>query len=105
NLPDVLTQSARYTDTKSAYKLQVHVEQFQGRADGTAIASGTWRLTGRKGHLIARSHFAQSVKLAHNGYPALVTALGKAWQHDCSQIAKTLQKLLASAAVQTTPGE
>lgn len=99
-LPGVVVSRARLATTSADYKLRVHIEQFQGRANGTATVAGTWRLTDHNGHLAGRSHFSQTAKLAHDGYPALVAALDKAWQQARQRITRAVQKALSASRSQ-----
>lgn len=64
----------------SGFDLIVHIERFQGRYDGSAVISGSWRLFGAKGQVAGRGEFAQTTPLQTDGYAALVRALSQGWQ-------------------------
>lgn len=79
-----------------AQQLSISVDQFQGRYDGQAVASGEWQL--RDGnHLIVQHTFDVTRPLADDGYPALVRTLGEVWQTVGSQIATDIERVDASA--------
>lgn len=70
---------------KDALRLQVQIEQFHALADGQAIISGRFYLSDTATKQIP---FRLTVALTENGYPALVSALGKGWQQVVQQIAE-----------------
>lgn len=67
-------------DTSKADHLNVQLDRFQGRYDGMAIVHGSYQLFDPDQHLILQGPINQTVGLTRDGYPALVTALSKAWQ-------------------------
>lgn len=77
----------------SGFDLAVHVERFQGRYDGNAIISGSWRLYDAKGQVAGRGEFAQITPLQTDGYAALVRALSQGWQ----QVKQSLVRGVAAA--------
>ncbi|MCM2972703.1 PqiC family protein [Larsenimonas suaedae] len=73
--------------------LTVDVEQFQGRFDGQAVASGQYRVTNANGDVRIQDRFQHTVPLAEDGYPALVRALSTAWSRSSDQIAERIVAL------------
>lgn len=71
-----------------AITLRLEVDQFQGRQDGRAIASGQWQLIDPQGDVLAMETFNADTPLEEDGYPALVRALGKSWDKVSEQIAQ-----------------
>ncbi|KPQ22062.1 MULTISPECIES: PqiC family protein [unclassified Halomonas] len=71
--------------------LRLEVDQFQGRHDGRAIASGQWQLLNQQGDVLAMETFHAETPLVEDGYPALVRALGKSWDTVGEQIAQALE--------------
>lgn len=76
---------------EQAITLRLEVDQFQGRHDGLAIASGQWQLLNTQGDVLAMETFNAETSLAEDGYPALVRALGKSWDRVGEQIARALK--------------
>jgi hypothetical protein len=72
--------------------LRVQVSRFQGRFDGVALAEGQWQLLDGNGRLLAQAAFSAEQPLADDGYPALVRALGAAWEQAADQLAAELGK-------------
>lgn len=72
--------------------LRVQVSRFQGRFDGVALAEGQWQLLDGNGRLLAQAAFSAEQPLADDGYPALVRALGAAWEQVADQLAAELGK-------------
>ncbi|MBL1377378.1 membrane integrity-associated transporter subunit PqiC [Zobellella sp. CGMCC 1.18722] len=70
--------------------LRVQVSRFQGRFDGVALAEGQWQLLDGNGRLLAQAAFSAEQPLADDGYPALVRALGAAWEQVADQLAAEL---------------
>lgn len=79
-------------DVSRADHLNVQLDRFQGRYDGMAVVHGSYQLFDPDQHLILQGPINQTVGLDHDGYPALVTALSKAWQ----QAGNTLSDRLSS---------
>ncbi|WP_249976942.1 PqiC family protein [Vreelandella olivaria] len=79
-------------NTPNALTLSLEVDQFQGRYDGVAIASGQWQLRGTNNELLALEGFTAETELDEDGYPALVRALGKSWHSVASQIANQIRQ-------------
>lgn len=71
-----------------AITLRLEVDQFQGRQDGRAVASGQWQLLNQQGDVLAMETFNADTPLEEDGYPALVRALGKSWDKVSEQIAQ-----------------
>ncbi|MGM0544494.1 MAG: PqiC family protein [Pseudomonadota bacterium] len=76
-----------------AITLRLEVDQFQGRHDGLAIASGQWQLLDHQNNVLSMNTFQTDTPLAEDGYPALVRALGKSWDRVGEQIARALKEL------------
>ncbi|MDR5874450.1 ABC-type transport auxiliary lipoprotein family protein [Halomonas sp. CUBES01] len=74
-----------------AITLRLEVDQFQGRHDGLAIASGQWQLLDHQNNVLSMNTFQTDTPLAEDGYPALVRALGKSWDRVGEQIARALK--------------
>ncbi|SHF55157.1 hypothetical protein SAMN02745148_02954 [Modicisalibacter ilicicola DSM 19980] len=74
-----------------ALHLRVNVDEFQGRYDGVAVASGRWQLHDAEGELLAFESFGVTEALDSDGYPALVRALGRSWDKVASNIAAAIQ--------------
>ena len=72
--------------------LRVQVSRFQGRFDGVALAEGQWQLLDGNGRLLAQAGLGAEQPLADDGYPALVRALGAAWEQVADQLAAELGK-------------
>lgn len=77
--------------SRDALSISVDVDEFQGRYDGYALASGQWQLRDADDKLLHLGSFSQRTALANDGYPALVRALGQAWGDVGVDIANTLQ--------------
>lgn len=92
DLPNV-TLVGSDQDSPSAPRLTLNVEQFQGRYDGQAVASGEWQLH-EDGRLLAQRHFDVTKPLQGDGYPALVRTLGDVWQSVAQQIATAIRTTL-----------
>lgn len=71
--------------------LTLEVDQFQGRYDGNAVASGQWQLRGADNQLLALESFSVETELDQDGYPALVRALGQSIDLAATQIARELR--------------
>lgn len=72
--------------------LSMEVDQFQGRYDGVAVASGQWQLRDSDGEMLALKSFTAETTLVQDGYPALVRSLGESWQAVAEQIADQLRQ-------------
>ncbi|WP_375054936.1 membrane integrity-associated transporter subunit PqiC [Zobellella sp. DQSA1] len=70
--------------------LRIQVTRFQGRFDGIALAEGQWQLLDGNGRLLAQAAFSAEQILEDDGYPALVRALGAAWEQVADQLATEL---------------
>ncbi|WP_251978207.1 PqiC family protein [Salinicola avicenniae] len=89
----ILGPGAPATD---ALRLAVDVDQFQGRYDGQAVISGEWQLQ-QGNRLVEQRHFAVLEPLEDDGYPALVRALGQAWERLGATIGEAVVSTPASA--------
>ncbi|WP_227368340.1 membrane integrity-associated transporter subunit PqiC [Halomonas sp. M20] len=78
-------------NSADALHLQVNVDQFQGRYDGLAVVSGHWQLYDDTGKLLVLEPFNETQALKSDGYPALVRALGRAWDQVAGDIAKGIK--------------
>ncbi|MFD1006665.1 PqiC family protein [Oceanisphaera ostreae] len=72
--------------------IRVNVTRFQGQHGGGALAEGQWQLLNEAGNLIKQRSFSISTPLEDDGYPALVRALGKAWDQLADTIALEITK-------------
>jgi len=72
--------------------LQLDIDEFQGRHDGYAIASGQWQLRDSNNALVYLDSFHARTALNNDGYPALVRALGQSWSDVALDIARTLEQ-------------
>jgi uncharacterized lipoprotein YmbA len=77
----------------AAYRLQLEIDRFQGRADGLAVIGGRWQLRDGDGELLALEDFAIEHELEADGYPALVRALGRSLDEVAEQIAEAFRRL------------
>ena len=73
-------------------EIRVSVNAFQGSYSGNAIVQGQWLLLGEKGQLLKQHNFRIEQPLAADGYPALVRALGSAWDQVSKQLTTSLAK-------------
>ncbi|WP_240612327.1 PqiC family protein [Salinicola lusitanus] len=73
-----------------AQRLSLSVDQFQGRYDGRAVASGEWQLHDGN-RLVMQRHFDVTRPLENDGYPALVRALGAVWKEVARQVAASVR--------------
>lgn len=85
NLPRVTVLGSGQGDA-NAWRLSISVDQFQGRYDGRAVASGEWQLYDGN-RLLAQRRFDVTRALGEDGYPALVRTLGEVWERVGEQIA------------------
>ncbi|WP_417614482.1 PqiC family protein [Oceanisphaera sp.] len=70
--------------------IRVFVSRFQGHYQGGAIAEGQWQLLDGSGRVLKQARFNIEQPLADDGYPALVRALGSAWDTLADQLAAEL---------------
>lgn len=77
-------------------RLRIDVERFHGRYDGQAVAGGRWQLWAADGSLLRQEPFAATVMLANDGYPALVRALGAAWDQVATAVASACREALSA---------
>ncbi|WNK18808.1 ABC-type transport auxiliary lipoprotein family protein [Halomonas piscis] len=75
-----------------AYTLDVSIDQFQGRHDGYAVASGQWQLRSAQGRLLHMDSFSANTALERDGYPALVRALGKSLEQAADEMAAGIRR-------------
>lgn len=76
------------------YRLHVNIDQFQGRYDGKAIISGSWRLLDTDHQIAGHGDFEQAVPLRTDGYPELVRALSQGWQQVESRLLGNITQAL-----------
>lgn len=76
----------------NAMTLLLEIDQFQGRYDGMAVASGQWQLRGSNNELLTLKSFSAESALDEDGYPALVRALGDSWSSVGRQIAHQIRQ-------------
>lgn len=72
--------------------LRLTIDQFQGRFDGLAVASGQWQLLNDEGDLVAMENFHTETVLEEDGYPALVRALSVSWDKTAKLIASSIRQ-------------
>lgn len=89
DLPGVTVLSAAQSST-DAQRLTLSVDQFQGRYDGQAVASGEWQLHDGN-RLVTQHHFDVTQPLSDDGYPALVRSLGTAWEAVAQRVAEEIR--------------
>ncbi|RUR40679.1 PqiC family protein [Vreelandella populi] len=75
-----------------ALTLRIDVDQFQGRHDGIAVASGQWQLRNPDDELLVMESFSAQTALDDDGYPALVRALSASWDKVAKQIADQINQ-------------
>ncbi|MBZ5488214.1 membrane integrity-associated transporter subunit PqiC [Halomonas aquamarina] len=75
-----------------ALTLRLDIDQFQGRHDGMAVASGQWQLRSADDELLALESFSAQTALDSDGYPALVRALSASWDKVALQIAEQVRQ-------------
>ena len=75
-----------------ALTLRLDVDQFQGRFDGVAVASGQWQLVNDAGELLVMENFYAETTLEEDGYPALVRALSESWDKAAENIASEIRQ-------------
>jgi uncharacterized protein len=80
------------SEQANALTLRLNVDQFQGRFDGVAVASGQWQLLNDAGELLAMENFYAATPLAEDGYPALVRALSDSWDQAAELIATQIRQ-------------
>ncbi|NYS61543.1 membrane integrity-associated transporter subunit PqiC [Halomonas salicampi] len=78
------------TGSDDALTLQLDVDEFHGRYDGYAVASGQWQLRDAQNKLLHLDRFQARAALENDGYPALVRALSQSWKNVADDIASTL---------------
>lgn len=76
----------------NALSLRLNIDQFQGRFDGVAVASGQWQLLNSEGELLAMENFYAETALEQDGYPALVRALSDSWDQAAELIANNIRQ-------------
>ncbi|WP_447045451.1 PqiC family protein [Vreelandella sp. H-I2] len=76
----------------NALSLRLNIDQFQGRFDGVAVASGQWQLLNGEGELLAMENFYAETALEQDGYPALVRALSDSWGQAAELIANNIRQ-------------
>lgn len=74
-----------------ALTLRLNIDQFQGRFDGIAVASGQWQLLNAAGELLEMDNFHSETSLQTDGYPALVRALSESWDLAAERIATQIR--------------
>lgn len=86
-LPNSQVLLSQGNSRRDALTLELTVDQFQGRNDGSAVASGQWLLRNGDGSVRRYAPFQAAVVLDADGYPALVRALGRSWDQVADDIA------------------
>ena len=71
--------------------LNVNVNGFHGRYDGSVVVSGEWLLN-HQGQLIKRP-FHIELKQQQDGYDAMVKVLAQAWSQEAASIAQEVKRL------------
>lgn len=80
------------SEPADALTLRLTIDQFQGRFDGVAVASGQWQLVDSAGELIVMENFHAETTLEADGYPALVRALSQSWDQAAEAIASEISQ-------------
>jgi uncharacterized lipoprotein YmbA len=80
------------SEQSNALTLRLTIDQFQGRFDGVAVASGQWQLLGDDSELLVMENFYTEAPLEKDGYPALVRALGESWDQASELIANEIRQ-------------
>ena len=80
------------SEPADALTLRLTIDQFQGRFDGVAVASGQWQLVDSTGELIVMENFHAETTLEADGYPALVRALSQSWDQAAEAIASEISQ-------------
>ena len=80
------------SEPADALALRLTIDQFQGRFDGVAVASGQWELVDSAGELIVMENFHAETTLEADGYPALVRALSQSWDQAAEAIASEISQ-------------
>lgn len=83
-------------DNRNAQRVVIKLSQFQGRYDGKAVIQGRYQLYDAAQHTLLDKPIDVSVPLKEDGYEALVSALGDAWQQAAQQIAVSLDGYAAA---------
>lgn len=89
NLPGWIVSSQPLGNEQAS--LSVAITDFQGRYDGHVVVSGEW-LFNRQGALTKKS-FRVELAQVGDGYPAMIQALGKAWNQEVKQMASQITNL------------
>ncbi|MDN6297355.1 MAG: ABC-type transport auxiliary lipoprotein family protein [Halomonas sp.] len=76
----------------NALSLHISIDQFQGRHDGYALASGQWQLRDEQNRLMHMASFQTRTALESDGYPALVRALGQSFEKASQDIAIAIRR-------------
>jgi len=79
-------------EPSDALSLRLSIDQFQGRFDGVAVASGQWQLLNAAGELLVMENFHAETPLETDGYPALVRALSESWDQAAELIATQIRQ-------------
>lgn len=87
---DILRRGQTAQAASPALHVDLRVERFQGRDDGMAVVGGDWRIRDAQDRTLSRESFAIERPLDSNGYPALVRALGGAWDTLGERLAEAL---------------
>lgn len=86
-------QVASSTTSAAPWQLNVQVDRFQGRYDGSVLISGRWTLTHNDQRW--QQSFVQTLPQQKNGYADMVRVMSAGWQAQAVDIAQHLQKLSA----------
>ncbi|MHA3024868.1 PqiC family protein [Chromohalobacter israelensis] len=87
---DILRRGQTAQAASPALHVDLRVERFQGRDDGMAVVGGDWRIRDAQDRTLSRESFAIERALDSDGYPALVRALGGAWDTLGERLAEAL---------------
>ena len=87
---DILRRGQTAQAASPALHVDLRVERFQGRDDGMAVVGGDWRIRDAQDRTLSRESFAIERPLDSDGYPALVRALGGAWDTLGERLAEAL---------------
>jgi uncharacterized protein len=79
------------------YRIDVLVDDFHLQRDGEVKVAGQWQLRDYEQSYLASGTFAHTLALSADGYPAMVEALGQAWQASLEGIAADLENTFTNS--------
>ncbi|MGL5800435.1 MAG: PqiC family protein, partial [Plesiomonas sp.] len=94
-------QVASNTTSTTPWQLNVQVDRFQGRYDGSVLISGRWTLIHNDQRW--QQSFVQTLPQQKNGYADMVRVMSAGWQAQAVDIAKHIQKLSTTTLKKAAP--